>query len=657
LVGFEAGLYLTTAVSSTAVGALALHQATGGGNTAVGRSAGYSISTGAENCCFGAYSMGSSTDNIGTVCVGAYSGNGGGGSGSVHIGYYAGYLVTAVGEVYIGYQAGRNITVATSIGNVGIGYEAMKGASGTSIACAQNTVVGYQAGSGAAYNAGGNTLFGYQAGLVLSTGTGNVMMGQGAGAAVTTGGSNVLIGKFVGAALISAGSNTILGSNACPTLQTGSANVMIGYDTCDGMTDGDVNVAICQFSGPTSNRSHTISIGQYAGSAVGDYSISIGERAAQNYGSGVDGIAIGQYAADGAGNVTGANNISIGKESHGGITTTSNNNTAIGYRARLTAQLGSGNVAIGYRAGYGESTADVSGSVLLGYDAGYRNQGNYAISIGYQSMGNTTGDATGVDNICIGYQTGYVLTTGGGNCLVGKSAGVALTTGADNVCLGRLAGDSISTGGSNICIGVSADLAGGGESNEIVIGNGAVGKGSNTTVLGRSSATATTDTWLRGTTGHLGNETSGENISFLFETTDNATRPGFQYQTGTGLVYYQNAGGSWASLDSLSDARLKKNIEDLPYGLEFVRSLRPVLFDWKEPSGTVQARKQMGVVAQELKKSCEDAGLDPGLVDDSGKYMTVHYEQLVPSLIKAVQELSVQVVELKKELAELKAQR
>lgn len=584
---------------------------------------------------FGTASSGSI---VGTVCLGAYAGGLGASNASVHIGYYAGYRSIAPGGVFIGESAGRNLTVVGNTGNVCVGYQALQGANGVSIACNKNTVVGYQAGSGASYNALGNTLVGYQAGLLLSTGYNNTFIGKSTGTATTTGSGNVLIGNSVAAALTSGGTNIFLGGEACPTLQTGSSNIMLGLSTCDGMTDGTMNIALGRSSGPTTNRSNTTSIGQYAGQKVGQYSISIGERAAQNYGTGANAIAIGLNAADCFGAVTGVNNISIGTETHRGLATTAHNNIAIGYRAKHSGN-GSVNIAIGYRAGYNESTSGAAGTILIGYDAGYRNQGNYNIAIGYQSMAQyATPALTGTDNVCIGRLSGAVISTG-----------------ADNVFLGRSAGDRLETGSSNVCIGVSADTSGAGDSNEVVIGNGAVGKGSNTTVLGRSAATATTDTWLRGTTGHLGNETSGEDISFLFETTDNATRPGFQYQTGTGLVYYQNAGGSWASLDSLSDVRLKKNIEDLPYGLLFIQSLRPVLFDWKNPSGPIQARKQMGVVAQELKKSCEEAGFNPGLVDDSGKYLTVQYEQLVPALIKAVQELSSQVADLTKELAELKA--
>jgi hypothetical protein len=188
-----------------------------------------------------------------------------------------------------------------------------------------------------------------------------------------------------------------------------------------------------------------------------------------------------------------------------------------------------------------------------------------------------------------------------------------------------------------------------------VIGKNATGKGPKTTVIGWNDATnGTTDTWLRGTTLHIGNEpATAATTTLLFEHLSGAATPaGLQVNVSDGKLYYRDVGGSWTPFTSGSDIRLKKNVEDLPYGLDFLQTLRPVLFDWRTPQGPIQARKQMGLVAQELKKACEDAGFSPGLVDDSGKFMSVRYEQLVPALIKAVQELSAKVAELEQKLKE-----
>ena len=66
----------------------------------------------------------------------------------------------------------------------------------------------------------------------------------------------------------------------------------------------------------------------------------------------------------------------------------------------------------------------------------------------------------------------------------------------------------------------------------------------------------------------------------------------------------------------------------------------------------------MGFIAQELKEDTKKNGLDGALIaDDDPESWAILSSQLIAPLVKAVQELSAQVTDLKKELAELKAQR
>jgi hypothetical protein len=59
--------------------------------------------------------------------------------------------------------------------------------------------------------------------------------------------------------------------------------------------------------------------------------------------------------------------------------------------------------------------------------------------------------------------------------------------------------------------------------------------------------------------------------------------------------------------------------------------------------------KQLGFVAQEM------ANVFPGLVDDDGETLSVKTSILIPILVKALQELTIQVDDLKYELDSLKA--
>ena len=56
------------------------------------------------------------------------------------------------------------------------------------------------------------------------------------------------------------------------------------------------------------------------------------------------------------------------------------------------------------------------------------------------------------------------------------------------------------------------------------------------------------------------------------------------------------------SISALSDVRDKTNIEDLDVGINFVKELKPVTFDWNRRDGTMQGEKSVGFIAQDLDK-------------------------------------------------------
>jgi hypothetical protein len=97
--------------------------------------------------------------------------------------------------------------------------------------------------------------------------------------------------------------------------------------------------------------------------------------------------------------------------------------------------------------------------------------------------------------------------------------------------------------------------------------------------------------------------------------------------------------------NSASDERLKENVFGLTYGLDTVSQMNPVSFDWidKEKRGE---QKEIGLIAQEIKK------LVPEVVGvNYDETLSVDYAKLVPVLIKAVQELSAEVADLKSQLS------
>lgn len=110
-----------------------------------------------------------------------------------------------------------------------------------------------------------------------------------------------------------------------------------------------------------------------------------------------------------------------------------------------------------------------------------------------------------------------------------------------------------------------------------------------------------------------------------------------------------------------SDARIKKDVQDSNVGLDFVNSLRPVSFKWNEAAQDMGIGTRYGLIAQEVQSALSAVGapddlalvthdqsldrdIEPG--DDMSGIRHIDYDQLVPVLIKALQELSARVEEL-----------
>jgi hypothetical protein len=106
------------------------------------------------------------------------------------------------------------------------------------------------------------------------------------------------------------------------------------------------------------------------------------------------------------------------------------------------------------------------------------------------------------------------------------------------------------------------------------------------------------------------------------------------------------------TISSLSDARDKKDIQELSAGLNFVEQLKPVSFIWNMRDGGKKDLPDTGFIAQDLKQVQIDTGINiPYLVSEANpEKLEASYGKLLPVLVKAIQEL-------KKEVDELKAQR
>lgn len=91
---------------------------------------------------------------------------------------------------------------------------------------------------------------------------------------------------------------------------------------------------------------------------------------------------------------------------------------------------------------------------------------------------------------------------------------------------------------------------------------------------------------------------------------------------------------SMSAPDVVSDERLKKNIKNESFGLDVINKLNPVSYTMKDNDDSIKH----GLIAQEVEKIITDGSI-VRKPDDENKYYSMQYEQLIPIIIKAIQEL------------------
>ena len=266
-------------------------------------------------------------------------------------------------------------------------------------------------------------------------------------------------------------------------------------------------------------------------------------------------------------------------------TSTASENTAVGSYSGMSISSGVGNTSLGFNALKSATTA------------------RFSVALGYNAM---TGAATSDRNVAIGYYCGYQNTSGGDNVFVGAWCAASATTAVDNVLVGRGAGYDVTSGASNTCIGHSAGNSG---TNDITTG-------SNNTLIGHDAAASSAT---------VSNEiTLGDS---------NITSLRCQVQT----------------ISSLSDARDKTDIVDSPDGLKLINLLRPRKFTWAmRQASENDGKTELGFIAQELDEALGDKNdYIHAVSKNNPDKLEVSYGRLIPVLVKAIQELTIEVETLK----------
>lgn len=339
-------------------------------------------------------------------------------------------------------------------------------------------------------------------------------------------------------------------------------------------------------------------------------------------------------------NTTGSANSAFGNYSMA-VNTTGWRNTAMGYRSLMNNSIGFENVAIGYGALMNASAGIYN--TVVGSEA-LMNQtvpgwGNAVF--GQRTLINNSGD----NNAAFGSYSMMSNTSGAYNVCVGVTTMNANTTGKHNTAIGNRAMLTNTTGTFNTVLGDSADVSSGALTNATAIGYKAKATASNMVQLGNNAVTSVK---------------AGNNIVIV------------------------------------SDGRFKKNIKENVPGLEFIKMLKPVTYNYdvrsldaftspkytgtstEETAGKTVAdneyekavqqkekKRYTGFVAQDVDKAAGTLGYDFSGVykpqNDKDAYGLSYADFVVP-LVKAVQELSAQneklvadMQQMKDEIAMLKA--
>ncbi len=333
--------------------------------------------------------------------------------------------------------------------------------------------------------------------------------------------------------------------------------------------------------------------------ALGDYSIAMGENtkalSAYSFASGLNTEASGNGAmAMGLGaSATNANSIAIGV-----------NTLASGLKS----------IAIGNNIkSVGESSTAMGTNTIA--------SGKYSTV-----MGNST-KASGENSTAIGYQT---IASGDYSLSIGNS------TRAQSYNSTALGTYNIGRGDSNEWRNIDPlfEIGNGSDDSNranalTVLKNGNIGIGTHLPQV-KLHVMNGTDASL-GTGGYMIiGDKQDENL--VFDNNEIMARKNVQPST----LYLQHNGGDvfvGGKVVHSSDQRLKQDIKNLSYGLDEIMQLRPVSYNWK--SNPEASQKSIGLIAQEVQPILKE------LITTNTEHnntLGINYTELIPILIKAIQE-------------------
>jgi len=406
---------------------------------------------------------------------------------------------------------------------------------------------------------------------------------------------------------ISLSNNDLGGTDGRDSL---SGNTILGYKAGNAISDADVN---------------NVLIGHNAGLVInaGEANSIIGTAAGEALTSGDLNVALGYFALSTSTNVDKVVAIGAGAMEDGDVTDAADGTIAIGSEALYALTSGASNTAVGFQSLKANQQGD--SNTAIGYEALLANiDGGDNTAVGYQalkSLNINSSDTSASFNTAVGTRALDGMQTGTHNTAIGADAmGSADGAETENTAIGYRAMFRNNNGVNNTCIGAGATLSADAGAGQIAIGKDVVCIANETATIGLASNVASL--------GLDGSDTS------------------------------------WAAS---SDERLKENIADATAGLDVINDLRPVTYNWKKAKDINKSMPQYkdsdepvlgkeygeslhGFIAQEVKVVIDKhdslkEGFKMWKQTDNGT-QTLADGNLIPILVKAVQELTARVKEL-----------
>ena len=341
------------------------------------------------------------------------------------------------------------------------------------------------------------------------------------------------------------------------------------------------------------------------------------------------------------------NSVNIGKGAN-----SVSSNTVLGVSALDAAVTGTNNTAIGHSTltdlTSGTNCTALGKSALEKNTIGVRNT-----ALGSQALDK---NVSGNDNIAIGVDTLGLNTTGELNVAMGDFALDANDSGSSNTAVGHASLGANTTANNNTAFGYNSLAINTTGVNGTAVGVGALDANStadNNTGIGYNALTDNSTGFNNTALGSLAGDvmTTGSNCTSLGYQADPSSA------TATNEVTLGNSSITAIrcqvqTISALSDERDKTDIVDSEDGLDIINALRPRKFTWamREPSDN-NGKTELGFVAQEIDAVLGDKNDYIGAVYKTNPdKLEASYGKFVPILVKAVQELTAEVEELKTKL-------